>query len=51
LPSPRRFLKTRCSLSDKLSNMIYFGAERPTGRLDSLYGRLGPEDVHSVRHN
>ena len=29
LPSPRRFLKTRCSLSDKLSNMIYFGGEPP----------------------
>ena len=25
LPSPRRFLKTRCSLSERLSNMIYAG--------------------------
>src|SRR5262245_48384733 len=31
LPSPRRFLKTRCSLSDKLSNMTALDYSRPQG--------------------
>src|SRR5260370_9407654 len=34
LPSPRRFLKTRCSLSDKLSNMAASAYSRLRGEID-----------------
>src|SRR5258708_24575247 len=38
LPSPRRFLKTRCSLSDKLSNMTASDYSRLRGEIDTRPG-------------